>query len=44
MVAGELSGSSEWLLGSCQGALSGCWLLGSCQGVLSGCWGVVGEF
>ncbi len=25
MVAGELSGSSEWLLGSCQGALSGCW-------------------
>ncbi len=37
MVAGELLGNSEWLLGSCQGVLSG-------QGILSGCWGVVGEF
>ncbi len=25
MVAGELSGSSEWLLGSSQGVLSRCW-------------------
>ncbi len=25
MVAGELSGNSEWLLGSCRGVLSGCW-------------------
>ncbi len=34
MVAGELSGNSEWLLG-----MSGSseWLLGSCRGVLSGC-------
>ncbi len=41
MVAGELSGSSEWLLVA--GELSGSseWLLGSCQGALSGCWGVV---
>ncbi len=37
MVAGELSGSSEWS-GNSE------WLLGSCQGVLSGCWGVVREF